>query len=25
MNLVKNLYSGHLVYDASGLQVKKQG
>jgi len=25
MNLVKNLYSGHLVFDASGLQVKKQG
>ncbi len=25
MNLVKNLYSGHLTYDAAGLHVTKQG
>jgi KaiC/GvpD/RAD55 family RecA-like ATPase len=25
MNLIKNLYTGHLVYDASGLKVIKKG
>jgi KaiC/GvpD/RAD55 family RecA-like ATPase len=25
MNLIKNLYSGHLTYDATGLHVTKQG